>query len=79
MQFVERDHVRRARAHHRHAICRPTRASFVLAALLGFIGAGAYLAYFTGLRIGPISVVSGVVAAYGGLTVVLSVVFRGET
>jgi drug/metabolite transporter (DMT)-like permease len=53
--------------------------SFVLAALLGFIGAGAYLAYFTGLQYGPISVVSGVVAAFGGLTVVLSVVFRGES
>src|SRR5688572_7792401 len=42
-------------------------------------GAGAYLAYFTGLRIGPIAVVSGMVAAYGGLTVVLAVVFRGES
>ncbi len=50
-----------------------------MAALLGLIGAGAYLAYFTGLQIGPIAVVSGVVAAFGGLTVVLSVVFRGET
>jgi drug/metabolite transporter (DMT)-like permease len=47
--------------------------------LLGLIGAGAYFAYFTGLRIGPISVVSGMVAAYGGLTVVLSVVIRGES
>lgn len=50
-----------------------------LPVLLGLIGAGAYLAYFTGLRIGPISVVSGMVAAYGGLTVVLSVTLRGET
>ncbi|MDO8484383.1 MAG: DMT family transporter [Candidatus Limnocylindrales bacterium] len=49
------------------------------AAVLGLIGAAAYLAYFTGLRIGPISVVSGMVAAYGGLTVVLSVVVRGES
>ncbi|MBI3748917.1 MAG: DMT family transporter [Chloroflexi bacterium] len=48
-------------------------------ALLGAIGAGAYFAYFTGLRIGPISVVSGMVAAYGGLTVVLAVLLRGET
>ena len=48
-------------------------------ALVGLAGAGAYLSYFTGLRIGPIAVVSGVVAAYGGLTVVLAVVFRGET
>jgi drug/metabolite transporter (DMT)-like permease len=47
--------------------------------LLGLIGAGAYFAYFTGLRIGPISVVSGMVAAYGGLTVVLSVAVRGES
>jgi len=47
--------------------------------LVGLAGAGAYLAYFTGLRIGPISVVSGMVAAYGGLTVVLSVLFRGES
>ena len=54
----------------------PTLAT---SALLGLIGAGAYFAYFTGLRVGPISVVSGMVAAYGGLTVVLSVVLRGET
>ena len=47
--------------------------------LVGLAGAGAYLSYFTGLRIGPISVVSGMVAAYGGLTVVLAVVFRGES
>lgn len=50
-----------------------------LSTLLGLIGAGAYYAYFTGLRIGPISVVSGMVAAYGGLTVVLSVAVRGES
>lgn len=48
-------------------------------ALVGLAGAGAYLSYFTGLRIGPIAVVSGVVAAYGGLTVVLAVIVRGET
>ena len=53
--------------------------ALALSALLGLIGAGAYLSYFTGLRVGPIAVVSGVVAAYGGLTVVLSVVLRGET
>jgi DME family drug/metabolite transporter len=54
-------------------------AAIAVSALLGLIGAAAYLSYFTGLQIGPISVVSGVVAAYGGLTVVLSVVIRGET
>jgi len=47
--------------------------------LVGLAGAGAYLSYFTGLRIGPISVVSGIIGAYGGLTVVLAVVVRGET
>lgn len=54
-------------------------ASLGIATLLGLIGAGAYYAYFTGLRIGPISVVSGMVAAYGGLTVILSVTLRGES
>jgi len=48
-------------------------------ALVGLAGAGAYMSYFTGLRIGPIAVVSGIIGAYGGLTVVLSVVFRGVT
>jgi len=58
----------------------PTDApTLATSALLGLIGAGAYFAYFTGLRVGPIAVVSGMVAAYGGLTVVLSVVLRGET
>lgn len=58
----------------------PSDPSALFAAtLLGLIGAGAYFSYFTGLRIGPISVVSGMVAAYGGLTVVLSVVLRGES
>ena len=47
--------------------------------LVGLAGAGAYLTYFTGLRIGPIAVVSGMVAAYGGLTVVLAVIVRGES
>jgi drug/metabolite transporter (DMT)-like permease len=60
---------------------RPPTDPFVLigGVLVGLAGAGAYLSYFTGLRIGPIAVVSGVVAAYGGLTVVLAVVLRGET
>jgi drug/metabolite transporter (DMT)-like permease len=53
--------------------------SIAIASLQGLVGAGAYMAYFTGLQYGPISVVSGTVAAFGGLTVVLSVVFRGET
>jgi drug/metabolite transporter (DMT)-like permease len=54
-------------------------AVLVGGSLVGLAGAGAYLAYFTGLRIGPIAVVSGMVAAYGGLTVVLAVLVRGES
>ena len=46
---------------------------------LGMFAAVAYLAFYAALRIGPISVVSPVVAAYGGLTVVLAVLFRGES
>src|SRR4029078_7604219 len=57
----------------------PDPWSVALAVLLGLIGAGAYLAYFTGLQFGPIAVVSGMVSAFGGLTVVLSVGLRGES
>jgi len=46
---------------------------------LGVLSMLAYLAFFTALRIGPITVVSPVVAAFGGFTVVLAVVFRGES
>ena len=53
--------------------------TLAVSALLGLVGAGAYLSYFTGLGLGPISVVSGMVAAYGGLTVVLAVLIRGES
>jgi drug/metabolite transporter (DMT)-like permease len=45
----------------------------------GVVAAGAYVSFFTALRIGPLAVVSPVVAAYGGLTVVAAVVLRGET
>jgi drug/metabolite transporter (DMT)-like permease len=48
-------------------------------ALMGVAAAGAYVTFFTALRIGPIAVVSPTVAAYGGLTVVLAVIFRGES
>jgi drug/metabolite transporter (DMT)-like permease len=50
-----------------------------VAAICGILAMIAYLAFFTALRIGPISIVSPTVAAYGGLTVVLAVVIRGET
>jgi len=45
----------------------------------GMVAAVAYLAFFTALRHGPISVVSPVVSTYGGLTVVLSVLLLGES
>jgi len=48
-------------------------------ALFGVVAAGAYMSFFTALRIGPLAVVSPVVAAYGGLTVALSVLVRGES
>jgi drug/metabolite transporter (DMT)-like permease len=58
----------------------PAKPEDTLAALVnGVVAAGAYIAFFTALRIGPVSVVSPVVAAYGGLTVVLAVLIRGET
>jgi DME family drug/metabolite transporter len=53
--------------------------AILVASAVGVVGAGAYLAYFTGLRIGPIAIVSGMVAAYGGLTVLLAVIVRSET
>ncbi len=46
---------------------------------LGILAAAAYLAYFTALRIGPVSIVSPVIMAYGGATVILAVLVRGET
>ena len=45
----------------------------------GVVASVAYLAFFTALRHGPISVVSPVVSTYGGLTVVLSVLLLGES
>src|SRR4051812_20492521 len=53
-------------------------ASAVAAAFVGLAGAGAYLSFFTALRIGPLAVVSPIAAAYGGLTVVLAVLLTGE-
>jgi drug/metabolite transporter (DMT)-like permease len=58
----------------------PEDPAVVLTALAcGGIAAWAYLAFYTALRHGPITVVSPVVATYGGLTVVLSVLLLGET
>ncbi len=51
----------------------------VIALACGVVAAVAYLAFFTALRHGPITVVSPVVSTYGGLTVVLSVLLLGES
>jgi drug/metabolite transporter (DMT)-like permease len=48
------------------------------AALFGVIAGIGYMSAFTALRIGPLAVVSPVMATYGALTVVLAVIFRGE-
>src|SRR6266545_5168203 len=53
--------------------------SVALALACGLFGCIAYVGFFTALKIGPISVVSPTVSAYGGLTVVLAVLVRGET
>jgi drug/metabolite transporter (DMT)-like permease len=50
-----------------------------IALVCGGLAAVAYLSFFTALRHGPITVVSPVVATYGGLTVVLSVIVLGES
>lgn len=58
----------------------PQAAAGFLAGIPVGVGAAlAYLSYFTALRIGPLSVVSPVILAYGGATVVLAVLLRGET
>jgi drug/metabolite transporter (DMT)-like permease len=58
----------------------PSRAEDIAVAVVtGIVAAGAYLSFFTALRIGPLSVVSPIVAAYGGVTVLLAVLLRGET
>jgi drug/metabolite transporter (DMT)-like permease len=54
-------------------------AVVVTALACGVLAGVAYLAFFTALRHGPISVVSPVAASYGGLTVVLSVMLLGES
>jgi drug/metabolite transporter (DMT)-like permease len=46
---------------------------------IGVLAGVAYLGYFTALKLGPLAVVSPIIIAYGGLTVILAVLFRGET
>lgn len=46
---------------------------------LGLIAGTAYICYFAALKLGPLVVVSPVIVAYGGFTVALAVLLRGET
>jgi len=46
---------------------------------IGVLAGFAYLGYFTALKLGPLAVVSPIIIAYGGLTVILAVLLRGET
>jgi drug/metabolite transporter (DMT)-like permease len=46
---------------------------------VGAFSAVGYLATYQAFRLGPISVVSPVMSAYGGLTVILAVIVLGET
>jgi drug/metabolite transporter (DMT)-like permease len=48
------------------------------AVVFGSLASVGYLAAFAALRVGPLAVVSPVMSTWGGLTVVLAVVFRGE-
>jgi drug/metabolite transporter (DMT)-like permease len=57
----------------------PSPGWIVTSLACGVLATVAYLTFFTALRIGPISIVSPTVAAYGGVTVVLAVVLRGES
>ena len=59
--------------------CPTSRPSSRSRSSAGWWRPSAYLAFFTALRHGPISVVSPVVSTYGGLTVVLSVLLLGES
>ena len=46
---------------------------------MGLLAGVAYIAYFAALKLGPLAVVSPIIIAYGGLTVILAVLLRGET
>ncbi len=52
---------------------------FVQVVAVGALSAAGYLATYQAFRLGPLSVVSPVMSAYGGLTVILAVIILGET
>jgi len=52
--------------------------SLILAAAVGLVSACGYLAFFVALRLGPIAIVGPIVAAYGGIAVLIGVLVFGE-
>lgn len=58
----------------------PSRAADAVQVIaVGALSAVGYLATYQAFRLGPLSVVSPVMSAYGGLTVILAVIVLGET
>jgi len=57
----------------------PDPFDFAQVVAVGAFSAAGYLATYQAFRLGPISVVSPVMSAYGGLTVILAVIILGET
>jgi drug/metabolite transporter (DMT)-like permease len=57
----------------------PDPFDFAQVVAVGAFSAVGYLATYQAFRLGPISVVSPVMSAYGGLTVILAVIILGET
>jgi len=61
----------------------PVHAPFPDAAILllsgAFIGGGGYFVFYRALELGPIALVSPIVAAYAAITILLAVVIIGET
>ena len=57
----------------------PTAGAGILAAIpMGLISSVGFICQFAALRLGPVSVVGPLVGSYGGFTVVLAILLRGE-
>lgn len=57
----------------------PTLSTFLLLLLLGLLGMGGYYSFCKGLKVGELSVVSPISRAYIVITVLLAVIFFGES
>jgi drug/metabolite transporter (DMT)-like permease len=53
-------------------------SSLLTAAAVGFVSTVGYLSFFVALRLGPIAVAGPIVAAYGGIVVLIAVLVFGE-